>query len=85
MHWRFNVSIGVVKWFDPGKGFGFIESSDCGSDVFAHFSQIEMEGYRTLRDGQQVEFELSDGPKGASAIDIRPVAAAAPEDALVSN
>ena len=79
------MTIGVVKWFDPGKGFGFIESSDCGSDVFAHFSQIEMEGYRTLRDGQQVEFTLSEGPKGVSALEIRPAGVKAPEAALVSN
>ena len=63
---------GTVKWFDPGRGFGFIEARDVVDDVFAHFSQISMDGFRTLRDGQEVEFELVEGPRGASAVDIRP-------------
>ena len=68
------VAQGTVKWFDPGRGFGFIEARDVVEDVFAHFSQISMDGFRTLRDGQKVEFELVEGPRGASAVDIRPVA-----------
>ncbi len=64
---------GVVKWFNNTKGYGFISPSDGGEDVFAHFSVIDMEGYRTLKQGQQVEFELSQGPKGLLATAVRPV------------
>ena len=71
------MATGTVKWFDPGRGFGFIESQESGDDVFAHFSQISIDGFRTLRDGQQVEFELQQGPRGANATDIRPVPAPA--------
>ena len=55
--------IGKVKWFNNGKGYGFIEC-DAGSDVFIHFSPIQGEGFRTLEDGQVVEFEIVDDPKG---------------------
>lgn len=62
-----------VKWFDNVKGYGFIESTD-GKDIFVHYKQITGDGYRTLREGQVVEFELSQGDKGPLAIDVRTVA-----------
>lgn len=62
---------GVVKWFNSAKGYGFICPQQGGDDIFAHFSAIEMEGYRTLKRGQVVEFELINGPKGLHATQIR--------------
>ncbi|MBA3598809.1 MAG: cold-shock protein [Methylibium sp.] len=61
---------GTVKWFNDAKGFGFIEPEGGGEDVFAHFSAIQMEGFRTLKQGVQVSFELVDGPKGKLAQNI---------------
>ncbi len=63
---------GKVKWFDDAKGYGFI-TRDEGGDVFVHFSQIEGEGFRSLAEGQTVEFEVTDGPKGPLATDVKPV------------
>ena len=57
---------GTVKWFNASKGYGFIEYED-GPDVFVHYSAIQDSGYRTLEDGQNVEFEIVDGPKGLQA------------------
>lgn len=65
------MTIGIVKWFSNAKGYGFIEPDGGGEDIFAHFSAIEAEGYRTLKEGQKVEFELSEGPKGLSASKIK--------------
>ena len=65
------MATGIVKWFNSSKGYGFISPSSGGDDVFAHFSAIEMEGYRTLKQGQQVEFEIQHGPKGPQAASIR--------------
>lgn len=62
---------GKVKWFNADKGFGFITPDAGGSDVFAHFSAIEGGGYRSLNEGQEVEFEVNDGPKGPQAANIR--------------
>lgn len=59
-----------VKWFDNVKGYGFIDSTE-GQDIFVHYKQIEGDGYRTLREGQQVEFELSVGEKGPLAINVK--------------
>ncbi len=67
------MATGTVKWFSNEKGFGFIEHPE-GEDVFVHFSAIEGEGYRSLDEGQQVEFEIVDGPKGKQAANVRPVA-----------
>lgn len=64
------MAIGMVKWFNDVKGFGFIEPEGGGEDVFAHFSAIQMEGFRTLKQGSQVSFELVDGPKGKLAQNI---------------
>ena len=69
---------GTVKWFNDAKGFGFIEPDAGGPDVFAHFSAIEMEGFRTLRPGGKVSFEVAEGPKGILAQSIRPTPPAAP-------
>ena len=60
---------GTVKWFDAGKGFGFV-TRDGGTDVFVHQSAIQAEGYRTLAEGQRVEFEVEQGPKGAKASNV---------------
>ena len=62
---------GVVKWFNDAKGWGFIEPDGGGPDAFAHFSAITMEGYKTLKEGSRVEFELTEGPKGLQAVNIR--------------
>jgi len=61
--------VGKVKWFNPTKGFGFIARED-GPDVFVHHSEIKMAGFRTLEEGEDVEFELSDGPKGPKAMNV---------------
>jgi len=66
---------GVVKWFSNVKGYGFIMPDEGGEEIFAHFSAIEMNGYRTLKQGQKVEFLLQQGPKGWMASSIRPAAA----------
>ena len=68
------MATGTVKWFNASKGYGFISPSNGGDDVFAHFSAIEMDGYKTLKEGQQVEFEIQQGPKGPQASNIRPAA-----------
>jgi cold shock protein len=66
---------GTVKWFNDAKGFGFIEPEEGGPDVFAHFSAIEMDGFRTLKQGSKVSYELVQGPKGNLAQAIRAVVA----------
>lgn len=66
------IQTGTVKWFNDGKGFGFIAPSDGGKDLFAHHSEIRNSGgFRTLAEGAQVEFEVKDGPKGPQATNIR--------------
>jgi CspA family cold shock protein len=64
---------GTVKWFNAEKGFGFIAQPDGGSDVFVHHSAIDMGGYRTLEEGQRVEFQVENGPKGLMATNVKPV------------
>ena len=66
------MAIGTVKWFNDAKGFGFIEPEGGGEDVFAHFSAIQMEGFRTLKQGGKVSFELIQSPKGQLAQNIMP-------------
>ena len=68
------MAFGRVKWFNDAKGFGFIEPEGGGGDVFAHFSAITMDGFRTLKQGSRVSFDLVQGPKGAQAQNIQPVA-----------
>ena len=65
------MTVGTVKWFNESKGFGFIESED-GEDCFVHFSEIQGEGFKTLNEGQNVEFEKSMGPKGPQASKVVP-------------
>jgi len=60
---------GKVKWFNPTKGFGFIAVAD-GQDVFVHHTAIKMNGFRTLEEGEEVEFEIQDGPKGPKALNV---------------
>lgn len=67
------MAVGTVKWFNDAKGFGFIEPEMGGEDVFAHFSAIQMEGFRTLRQGGRVSFDLVQGPKGQLAQNITPI------------
>jgi CspA family cold shock protein len=63
---------GKVKWFNSDKGYGFIEQDGGGPDVFVHHTAIEMTGFRTLEEGQPVQFEITEGPKGIQASDVRP-------------
>jgi CspA family cold shock protein len=64
---------GTVKWFNDTKGYGFITPDDGSPDVFAHYSDIQAEGFKTLTEGQKVEFEVMSSPKGPRAANIRPV------------
>lgn len=63
---------GIVKWFDSGKGYGFIQRDD-GADVFIHYKNIQGDGYRTLKQGDRVEFSLKDGPKGLQAEEVEAI------------
>jgi CspA family cold shock protein len=62
-----------VKWFNEGKGFGFIAQDNGGNDLFAHFSEIRSSGFKTLQENQRVEFDITQGQKGLQASNIRPV------------
>jgi cold shock protein len=66
------MAFGRVKWFNDAKGFGFIEPEGGGADVFAHFSAIQMEGFRTLKQGGRVSYDVIQGPKGDQAQNIQP-------------
>jgi len=65
------MATGTVKWFNDAKGFGFITPDDGSEDLFAHFSAIEMNGFKTLKEGQKVAFEVTQGPKGKQASNIK--------------
>jgi CspA family cold shock protein len=65
------MAIGTVKWFNDSKGFGFITPDDGSEDLFAHFSAIGMSGFKTLKEGQKVTFEVTQGPKGKQASNIQ--------------
>ena len=67
------MATGTVKWFNAEKGYGFITQDGDGPDVFAHFSAIQATGYRTLEENQRVEFEITQGPKGPQADQIRTI------------
>ena len=74
MKWKESVlATGTVKWFNAEKGYGFI-SREGGADVFVHYSAIEGSGYRSLEEGQRVEFEVTSGPKGDQAQNVRAIA-----------
>jgi CspA family cold shock protein len=64
-------TVGTVKWFNDPKGFGFITPDSGGEDLFAHFSAISMNGFKSLKEGQRVSFEVTQGPKGKQASDIK--------------
>lgn len=65
------MATGIVKWFNESKGFGFIAPDDGAKDVFAHFSAIQGNGFKSLREGQKVSFDVTTGPKGEQASNIR--------------
>jgi CspA family cold shock protein len=67
------MATGTVKWFNDSKGFGFITPESGGDDLFAHFSAIQGQGFKTLKEGQRVTFDVTTGPKGQQASNIRPV------------
>ncbi len=67
------MATGTVKWFNDSKGFGFITPEQGGEDLFAHFSAIQGKGFKTLSEGQRVEFDITRGPKGQQASNIRPL------------
>jgi CspA family cold shock protein len=67
------MSTGTVKWFNDEKGYGFIKPDDGGQDLFAHYSQIRGEGFKSLKEQQKVEFEVTTGPRGKQASNIQPL------------
>jgi CspA family cold shock protein len=67
------MATGTVKWFNDAKGFGFITPDDGGEDLFAHFSAIQMAGFKSLKEGQKVQFDVVQGPKGKQASNIQGV------------
>ena len=79
------MQTGIVKWFNNTKGYGFILADNGGGDIFAHYSAIDMDGYKTLKAGQSVQFEAEQGPKGLHAKKIQAVAADDLENATTAQ
>ena len=79
------MALGKVKWFNNAKGYGFILPENGGEDLFAHYSSVEMDGYKTLRAGDDVEFEIEEGPKGSHAVHIRSAGECAAADSEDSS
>ena len=79
------MATGKVKWFNNAKGYGFILPESGGEDLFAHYSSIEMDGYKTLKAGQDVDFDVVEGPKGYHAVNIRGGASEASDEASASE
>jgi len=77
-----SMAVGKVKWFNNAKGYGFIIEDGKEEDLFAHYSAIKMEGYKTLKAGQSVKFDIIQGPKGLHAVEIHNVVVAAPDPAV---
>jgi len=67
------MEVGVVKWFNAAKGYGFLSPESGGDDVFVHYSAIQGDGFRSLQDGQRVEYEIVEGRRGPQAANVRPV------------
>ncbi|WP_193076063.1 cold shock domain-containing protein CspD [Pseudomonas sp. FME51] len=78
------MEIGKVKWFNNAKGYGFVVADGRTEDLFAHYSAIQMDGYRTLKAGQPVQFDIIQGPKGLHAVNIQAVGEAARKSAEVT-
>ena len=67
------MATGTVKWFNEAKGFGFIAPADGGDDLFVHFSEVQADGFKTLQDGQQVSFDVTQGQKGLQAANVKAI------------
>ncbi|WP_460122882.1 cold shock domain-containing protein CspD [Pseudomonas sp. S2_C03] len=78
------MAVGKVKWFNNAKGYGFINEEGKSEDLFAHYSAIKMDGYKTLKAGQAVSFKIIQGPKGLHAVDINDAAVKNPETPAVA-
>jgi|TARA_R110000751_G_scaffold74237_7_gene150273 CspA family cold shock protein len=70
---EFLMATGTVKWFNDAKGFGFIAPADGGDDLFVHFSEVQADGFKTLQDGQQVSFDVTQGQKGLQAANVKAI------------
>ncbi|SDS31124.1 cold-shock DNA-binding protein family [Halopseudomonas litoralis] len=79
------MEIGKVKWFNNAKGYGFVVADGRTEDLFAHYSAIQMDGYRTLKAGQPVQFDIIQGPKGLHAVNIQAVGEAVRKSAEVTE
>lgn len=79
------MATGLVKWFNDAKGFGFINPDAGGADVFIHFSAIAMDGYKTLKQGSKVSFDLAEGPKGQHAHNIKVIEISVTDETALQN